>query len=130
MIVADSSAVIEMLLNTANGAAIADYLLDPGETIHVPHLMDVEVLQVLRRYARTAVISPVRAREAIEDYTDLPLHRYPHHVVLSRIWELRHNLSAYDAVYIALAEALDAPLFTCDRALASHSGHRAKVLVF
>ncbi len=97
--------------------------------MHVPHLIDLEIAQVLRRYNMTHALSAQRAREALEDYTDLPLTHYPHTLLLPRIWELRHNLTAHDACYIALAEALDAPLITCDRALAATSGHRANVLV-
>lgn len=129
MIVADASAILEVLLNTATAAAVRNHLFAPGQTIHVPHLADVEVLQVLRRYARTTAISAARARQALQDYTDMPLARYPHDVLLTRMWELRHNATAYDAAYIALAEALEAPLVTCDRALDSVSGHRATVLV-
>jgi predicted nucleic acid-binding protein len=92
--------------------------------------MDLEVLQVLRRYSRTTVLSPLRARQAIEDYTDMPVNRYPHSILLPRIWELRHNFTAYDAAYIALAETLDSPLMTRDRAFATRHGHRARVTVF
>jgi predicted nucleic acid-binding protein len=130
MIIADASAILEVLLNTAIGAEVEKRLFAPGQTIHVPYLTDLEVLQVLRRYSRTSVISAVRAREAIKDYIDLPLTRYPHGVLLARIWELRHNFTAYDGAYIALAEALESPLMTCDRAFAAIQGHRAKVMVF
>jgi predicted nucleic acid-binding protein len=130
VIVADASAVIEVLLNTASGTAVSRHLFAPKQSIHVPHLMDVEVLQVLRRYARIHTLSSERADQALQDYASMPLNRYSHDVLLSRIWELRHNLTAYDAAYIALAEALEAPLVSCDRALASASGHWAKVLVF
>jgi predicted nucleic acid-binding protein len=64
---------------------------------------------------------------ALDDLSDFPLHRYPNDVLLPRVWELRHNLTAYDAVYVALAEALDARLVTRDRRLAAASGHRARV---
>jgi predicted nucleic acid-binding protein len=93
-----------------------------GETLHVPHLLDIEITQVLRRYARSAIISPERGAEALTDLVDLPLSRYPHFVLLPRIWQMRHNLTAYDATYLALAEALDAPLVTRDRALARAGG--------
>lgn len=129
MIVADASAIIEVLLNTASGAKVGNYLFASGQTIHVPHLIDVEVAHVLRRYVRTGTLSPGRAREALQDYSDLPLARYPHDVLLPRIWELRQNATAYDATYLTLAEALGAELITCDRALGSAPGHRAKVLV-
>jgi predicted nucleic acid-binding protein len=129
MIVADASAILEVLLNTQAGGEIRRYL-ETEETIHVPHLMDLEVLQVLRRYARTSAAGSLRVEEALQDYADLRLKRYAHHFLMPRIWELRHNFTAYDASYVALAEALDAPLITCDRALASNAGHRAQVLVF
>jgi predicted nucleic acid-binding protein len=128
VIVADASAMLEVLLNTSRAAALRNLMLTEGQSIHVPHLMDVEVLQVLRRYVRTATLTNARAREAIQDYSDLPLKRYSHDILLERIWELRHNFTAYDAAYIALAEGLEAPLITCDRALTS--GHRAEVVVF
>ena len=130
MIIADASVILEVLLNTAIGAEVEKQLFAPEQTIHVPYLTDLEVLQVLWRYSRTSIISGVRARQVIEDYRDIPFNRYPHEVLLPRIWELRHNFTAYDAAYIALAEALDSPLMTCDRAFASMHGHRAKVMVF
>jgi predicted nucleic acid-binding protein len=128
MIVADASAVVEVLLNTSRAAAIASRLFAGGQTIHAPHLVDVEVLQVLRRYVSASTVANARAREMMQDYLDMDLKRYPHDVLLERMWELRHNFTAYDAAYIALAEALEAPLITCDRALTS--GHRAEVVVF
>jgi predicted nucleic acid-binding protein len=130
VIVADASAVVEVLLNTPSGAEIRDLLFASEETIHVPHLLDLEVLQVLRRYARTSGIGNARIERALEIYADMGLNRYPHTALFRRIWELRHNFTAYDAAYIALAEALDAPLLTCNRAFASASGHRAKILLF
>jgi predicted nucleic acid-binding protein len=130
VIVADASAIVEVLLNTPVALEIADHLFRVGETIHVPFLIDLEILQVLRRYARTAEMGSVRAAQAVQDYLDLGLNRHPHRGLAPRIWELRNNWTAYDAAYIALAEALDAPLITRDRALVTRSGHRARVLVF
>ena len=98
-----------------------------NETLHAPHLIDIEVAHVLRRYASAGDMSAERGREALEDLADLSLRRYPHEVLLPRVWELRANLSAYDAIYVALAEALDAPLFTRDRRLAGAPGHHARV---
>jgi len=128
--VLDASAILEVLLKSPAGAAIHQSIFSPRETLHVPHLADLEVTQVVRRYLLSNVLDNVRAGQALDDYQDLPLIRYPHSPFLKRVWELRHNFSAYDAIYIALAEALDAPLLTCDRALASVTGHRAKVLHF
>ena len=127
MIVVDASAVLEVLLNTADGARISDRLFSAGETLHAPYLLDLEVAQVLRRYARSGEMEPERGLEALEDLSDLPLQRYPHHLFLARIWELRGNLTAYDAAYVALSETLSAPLVTRDPALASRGIHRAAV---
>jgi predicted nucleic acid-binding protein len=100
-----------------------------NETLHAPHLIDLEVAQVLRRYVRSAAISADRGGEALSDLADFPLTRYPHFVLLTRIWQLRDGLTAYDAAYLALAEALDAPLITRDRALArADSRVRVKVI--
>jgi predicted nucleic acid-binding protein len=123
VIVVDASAVIEVLLNTPAAARILERLFAPGETLHAPHLLDIEVAQVLRRYARAGQLDAARGEEALEDLADLPLTRYPHDLFLPRIWELRENVTAYDAAYLALAEALAAPLLTRDRALAATPAH-------
>lgn len=128
MIVVDASAVLEVLLQTSAADGISRRIFSPAETLHAPHLLDLEVAQVLRRYVRSGAVSSRRGAEALEDLADLPLNRYPHFVLLPRIWQLRHNVTAYDAAYLALAEALDAPLLTRDRALAS-TGARVKVEV-
>jgi predicted nucleic acid-binding protein len=127
MIVVDASAVIEALLRTPAAAAVDARLFGPGETLHAPNLLDVEVAQVIRRYVANGDIAAKRGREALDDLADLRLRRYPHDWLLPRIWELRHNLTAYDAAYVALAEALDAPLLTRDRRLAAAAGRRARI---
>ena len=127
MIVVDASALLEALLRTPAAAAVEKWLFDPRQTLHAPHLLDVEVAQVIRRYAANGEIDSERGRAALTDLADLPLHRYPHDFLLPRIWDLRNNLTACDAVYIALAEALDAPLLTCDRRLAAAAGHHARI---
>lgn len=126
MIVVDASALIEVLLRTAAAPAIEQRLFAGGQTLHAPHLLDAEVAQVLRRYAARGELDSARGAEALSDLYDFPLRRYPHDFLLPRVWELRHNLTAYDAIYIALAEALDAPLLTRDEHLAA-AGHRADV---
>jgi predicted nucleic acid-binding protein len=130
MIVLDASAAIDWLLQTSAGQHIEKRIYSRGETLHAPHLLDLEVTQVLRRLALQRVISAHRADEAVRDLLDLRITRYPHQVLLPRIWQLRHNLSAYDAAYIVLAEKLRAPLVTRDARLASASGHAAPIEVF
>jgi predicted nucleic acid-binding protein len=127
VIAVDASALLEVLLRTARGERIEARLLLGGESLHAPHLVDVEVAQVLRRYAAAGTIGAERGREALSDLADFPIVRYPHEPFLARIWALRHNASAYDAAYLALAEALPAPLVTCDGRLASAPGHTARV---
>ncbi len=130
MIALDASAMIEVLLRTRRGARIEERLLSRGQSLHAPHLLDVEVAQVLRRYAAAGDLTPQRGREALTDLSEFPVHRYAHDLLLPRIWQLRLNVTAYDAVYLALAEVLPAPLVTCDRRLSSAPGHSAKVEVF
>ena len=127
MIVVDASVVLEVLLNTPAAQRIARRLASPGETLHAPHLLDIEVAHALRRYALARQISAMRGKQALDDFADLRLTRYPHHIFLPRIWELRHNLTAYDAAYVALAEALPAPLLTQDLAIAATRGHAAQI---
>jgi predicted nucleic acid-binding protein len=127
MIVVDASALIEALLRTGTAAVVRERLFDAARTLHAPHLIDLEVAQVLRRYAGIGRMDQARCREAIDDLSDFPLRRYQHDILLPRVWELRHNLTAYDAAYVALAEALDAPLLTRDRRLATAPGHRARI---
>lgn len=129
MIVIDASALVEVLLNTPASAKVTERLFGRNDTLHAPHLLDLEVAQVLRRYALSGEMSDERSEQALEDLADLPLNRYPHDIFLRRIWSLRRNLTAYDAAYLALAEALDAPLITRDAALARVPGHRARVEV-
>lgn len=129
MIVVDASALLEFLLQTALGSRVEARLFRDREEFHSPHLADVEVTQGLQRLVRAGEVSPDRAADAITDLADLDLHRHPHLDLLTRAWKLRENVTAYDAMYVALAEALDAPLVTCDRPLANTSGHRATIEV-
>jgi len=127
VIVVDASALLELLLRTPAARVVENRLFAPGETLHAPHLLDVEVAQVIRRYAASGEIDGERGRIALTDLADLSLRRYPHDVLLPRIWQLRNNLTAYDAAYVALAEALDSPLLTRDKRLAAAAGHRARI---
>jgi predicted nucleic acid-binding protein len=129
LIVVDASAAFEVLLRTPASASAEKRLFASGQSLHAPHLIDIEVAQVLRRYALTGQLTAERCREVLADMADLPLARYPHDFLFPRIWELRDNRTAHDAAYVALAEALDAPLLTCDRRLGSASGSHAQIEV-
>jgi predicted nucleic acid-binding protein len=127
MIVLDASAAVDWLLQTSAGQRIERRIYSRNETLHAPHLLDLEVAQVLRRLALQGVVPVHRADEAVRDLLDLRITRYPHLVLLARIWQLRHNFSAYDAAYIVPAEKLGAVLVIRDARLASASGHAALV---
>jgi predicted nucleic acid-binding protein len=129
MIVVDASALLEFLLQTSLGARVETRLFGEEDELHAPHLVDVEIAQGLRRLVRTGEVSSGRAEEAIADLTDLDLHRHAHLDLLERAWKLRDNISAYDAMYVALAEAIEAPVVTCDSPLAKTPGHRARIEV-
>jgi len=128
VIVVDTSAVLTALVASQPDEALLGRIED--EELHVPHLIDVEALHALRRMVKTGLLDEWRAVEVQKDFADLALLRYPHHRLADRIWELRHTLTAYGAAFVALSEVLGAPLVTCDRRLASASGHGAAVEVF
>ena len=130
MIVLDASAAVDWLLQTPAGRLVENRIYSRSETLHAPHLLDLEVAQVLRRLVAQRVVPGLRAQQAVQDLLDLRITRYPHDVLLSRIWQLRHNFSAHDAAYITLAEELGAVLVTRDSRLASNSGHSASIEVF
>ena len=130
MIVLDASAAIDWLLQTSAGQIIEKRIYSHNESLHAPHLLDLEVAQVLRRLVREGTITAHRADQAVRDLLDLRITRYPHFVLLPRIWQLRHNCSAYDAAYIVLSEQLGAALITRDGRLASASGHAAPIELF
>lgn len=130
MIVLDASATIDWLLLTPEGQRIEQRIYSVNESLHAPHLLDLEVTQILRRFAGQGTISANRADQAIQDLLALRLIRYPHFMLLPRIWQLRQNFSAYDASYIGLAESLPAPLITRDKRLAAAPGHAALIELF
>jgi predicted nucleic acid-binding protein len=122
--------IIDLLLAIVPQAdEIQALVLRHAPALAVPHLVDVEVTQALRRLVASGALRPSEAREALADLGDLPLHRYPHLPLIPRAFELRANVTAYDGVYLALAEGLDADLYTRDRRLARAPGHRARVRV-
>jgi predicted nucleic acid-binding protein len=119
VIVADASAIIEILLRLPLAEPALDRLFRDGESVHAPALVDLEIAQVLRRYVRCGDMTAARARASLDLLEAFPMHRYMHEPLLGRIWALRENLTAYDAAYVALAEGLGAPLLTCDSRLAN-----------
>lgn len=129
MLVVDTTALIEALVGIDPPPGLRERL-GQESCLHAPYLIDVEMLHALRRFTRRAVLSMERADEVRAEYATLAITRYPHLGLADRIWALRHNLSAYDATYVALAEALDAPLITCDRRLGAASGHCAVIETF
>ena len=129
MIVVDTSAIISVLAGQPRVARLVDRVINDGD-LHAPHLIDVEFQHALRRLVVAAAISDDRAADARMDFADLTIVRYPHVSLADRMWELRHNVTASDAAFLALAEALGAPLVTCDARLARASGHAASVEVF
>jgi predicted nucleic acid-binding protein len=127
VIVLDASAVVALLLNNPAGRRVAEAIASPALSLHAPELLDIEVLQVLRRYVQSGSLSPERGEHSVEALGQLDITRYGHAELVPRVWALRSNLTAYDAAYIALAEALDAPLLTLDARLAAAPGHQAEV---
>ena len=128
MIVLDASVVVELLTNGPLADAIRDELAQENEAMIVPHLMDVEVVSALRQLAAAQRVDQHRWAQALTDLADLPAERCSHLPLIPRIWELRHHFTAYDAAYIALAEATNSVLYTSDQKL--RKGHRAGVVVF
>lgn len=123
MIVLDASAMVEALV----GMTPSDELLGLLEgDIHAPHLLDVEVASVLRGLELARVIAPERTQQALDDYWSFTIARHEFEPLGGRVWELRHQFTAYDASYMALAEILECPLVTCDRKVRT-TGHRADV---
>ena len=129
MIVIHASAAVEWFLRTEPGKHIAHWITVRGGPLHVPQLFDLEVANALRRFVRTSAITATRADEALRDLADMRLMRHGHSRLLHRVWELRDHLTSYDAVYVALAEGLNAPLLTLDAKIAAAPVHHATVEV-
>lgn len=125
MLAVDTSAVLAALTASEPPPGLAERLANDGD-LHAPHLIDTKVLHALRRMTISGQLTEDRAADARTDFADLALTRYPHQPLSDRIWQLRHNLTAYDATFVALAEALDAPLITCDARLTTAPNHNAK----
>jgi predicted nucleic acid-binding protein len=128
MIVLDASVVVELLTGGAAADALRRDLAESNDSFLAPHLLDVEVASAIRSLVASKRMDAHRGEQAFAELAMLPAKRYPHTPLLGRIWELRRKFTAYDAAYIALAEAAGAVLYTCDGKLAR--GHGAKVAVF
>jgi predicted nucleic acid-binding protein len=132
MLVVDASALAELLLGRRAAGRVAEPLEEHGFELHAPHLIDLEVLSALRHVVASGDASPGRGDQAVADFLDLPIERYPHDVLVPRVWQLRDNFFAYDAAYIALAESLTAeavPLLTADARLARAAREHLKIAV-
>lgn len=129
MLVVDTSAILAAIVGRPRIPALGQRLASDGD-LHAPHLIDVELLHGLRRLVMTGNLGQDRAEDCRADFADLALARYPHQPLADRMWELRHNLTAYDAAFVALSEALAVPLVTCDARLFEAPGLRSDVLLF
>jgi predicted nucleic acid-binding protein len=130
VIVLDASAALDLLLERGDrGEWVARRVAREG-VVAAPHLLDLEVASAVRRRERSGEIGAARGRAALEDLAVMPLRRYPATALLGRVWQLRGTLTAYDAAYVALAEALGAPLVTMDERLGRSGGHRATIEAF
>jgi predicted nucleic acid-binding protein len=127
LIVIDASALLEILLRTDRADRLMERAFAGSEQMHAPQLLDIEITQVLRRLVRQKEITAARAEQALQDLADLLIERHDHQPLVQRIWQLRDAVSAYDGAYVSLAEALAAPLLTCDGKLAGAHGHRATI---
>jgi predicted nucleic acid-binding protein len=129
VLVVDTSAVVAALVGRPPNQVLVDRLRTDGD-LHAPHLLDVELLHALRGLVLGGHLSEDRAADARGDFADLTVVRYGHALLADRSWELRNNLTAYDATFVALAEALTVPLVTCDARLAGVPGYSAVVELY
>jgi len=127
MIVLDASAAVELLLGTGKGSRVSAMIADSMEALYAPHLIDLEVAHAARGLVRGGVLTRERGAALLADLRALDLERCAHDILLPRIWALSGHLTAHDAAYVALAEALDAPLITADAHLGRSAGHRARI---
>lgn len=129
MIVLDASAAVELLLGGDRGDRVLPLLEREEGAIHAPGLLDLEVAQVFRRMVAMGVVESPRGRASLEILEGLGVHRHPERPLLPRIWALKDNLTAYDAAYVALAEALACPLVTFDARIARTPGVSVEIVV-
>ena len=125
--VLDASAVVQLLLGLPGGEQVEERLRDISVSVHAPQLLLLEAAQVIRRVEQLGGIGAREAAMAIADLLALDITPHDHDLLLPRVWELRHNLTSFDASYVAPAEVLDAPLLTFDAHLAAAPGHLATI---
>ena len=125
-LVVDASALVDFVLGSVRGRRAA-IVMAAHTALHAPALITAEALSALRALERRSEISPGRSAEAVSDVLSVPIRRYPTEALAGRIWSLRHNVTVYDAHYVALAEALNAPLLTGDRKLAAAAGELVEI---
>ena len=122
MIIVDASVVVDALVSSHSlGDRCRDRLASATQ-LNAPHLIDIEVTHALRRLVGRGLLDEGVASHALGQLGELPINRFPHEPFLGRIWQLRHQMTAYDAAYVAVAEAADAPLLTLDGRLAGAHG--------
>jgi predicted nucleic acid-binding protein len=126
--VLDASAALEFLLGTSGGEIVGDRLAEE-RGFAAPELLPFEVLAVLRRDERRGILTGPRSAAALQDLDDMPVTLFSTRALVGRAWQLRHNFTAGDAIYVALAEALDEPLLTTDRALARAAERHTNVTI-
>lgn len=126
MLVVDTSAVLAALASRPPEPTLLTRLANDGD-LHAPHLIDIEILNALRGLVRSGQLSQDRAQDVRTDVEDLAITRYGHQPLADRVWALRHNLTAYDAAFVALADTLEVPLVTCDARLANAPGVTAEL---
>ena len=124
----DASAALDVLLRIEPEAEWVTDRIAKGDALVAPHLIETEVVSGLRRRTLRGELTPRRGQRALRDFLALRIQKYPTSMLLERMYQLRDVLSAYDAAYVALAEALDVPLVTTDGRLARSSGHAARIL--
>lgn len=129
MIVLDASVAVELLRGPGTGTAIRTRLAGSPPPFHAPHLIDAEVAHAIRRVVARGLLEASDGHAALRALSGLPIQRHAHGPLLDRVWALRDNVSAYDALYVALAEQLGATLLTRDARLAAAPGVRAAVEV-
>jgi predicted nucleic acid-binding protein len=128
MLVVDAGCLFEALIGTPVGQVVKRHLAADDDHA-APHMVDVETMNVIRKYHLDGRLDETAARQAVEDLELWPGERFAHTRLIPRAWELRNNVRGWDAFYVALAEALDATLLTLDERLSRALGPRCRIEV-